>query len=449
MRLYRGTLLWAFLCVGVVLAFAPSRLLEAGLQKKDATRPNLVLIMADDLGRDWIGCYGAKHPTPSIDRLAKQGLRYATAWSMPICTPTRVTLLTGQYPFRHGWVRHHDVPRWGGPGLNWKRHATFARTLRDAGYATAIGGKWQINDLRRQPDALRNHGFDEHCVWTGAEKGFPETAERYFDGYLQTNGKRSVAKYGPDAINDFLIDFIKRKHKGPFLVYYPMLLAHGPFEATPLNRDSPPQGKTAKYAGYVTYMDRLVGRLVDAIDGLGITKNTLILFTGDNGSSAAGVLRGEAYPKGKGRTADHGAHVPFIVRAPFLVPQAGLTSNDLTDFTDIYPTLVELAGAKVSATQRLDGVSLVPSLRGDEDPFKKRNWIFSQLGTVRMIRDWQFILDNQKGFYHLGRDPRQRTNLFTSQEKINPGRRDRLRRLLERLPADAAPPFAGFGDRDR
>ncbi len=110
-------------------------------------RPNIILIMVDDMGRDWVSSYGAEHSTPNIDKLAEQGVLYQTAWSLPICTPTRVTLLTGQYPCNHGWVQHYDVPRWGGAGLESKKFTTFARTLRGSGYATAIGGKWQINHL--------------------------------------------------------------------------------------------------------------------------------------------------------------------------------------------------------------------------------------------------------------------------------------------------------------
>ena len=153
-------------------------------------KPNIILIMVDDMGRDWVSCYGAKHPTPNIDQLAKQGVRYETAWCTPICTPTRVTLLTGQYPYHHGWIQHYDVPRWGGAGLRTDRFTTFARHLRDAGYATAIGGKWQINHLGKQPDILKQHGFDEHCVWPGVEADQPETEERFWDGLIATNGKR-------------------------------------------------------------------------------------------------------------------------------------------------------------------------------------------------------------------------------------------------------------------
>ena len=410
-------------------------------------RPNIILIMADDLGRDWVSCYGSDHQTPNIDRLAKDGLRYTTAWCTPICTPTRVTLLTGQYPFRHGWVQDYDVPRWGGRGLDWNKFKTFAATIRDAGYATGIGGKWQVNDFRRQPDALLRHGFDEHCVWTGAEQGRSETEQRYFGGHIMTNGKRETTEYGPDTINEFAIDFVQRHKAKPFLFYYPMLLADGPLGPTPLNKDNPPTEKADQYAGYVTYMDRLVGKLIDAVDAAGIANQTMILFVGDNGSSAAGTLDEKPYKKGKGLQANWGVHVPLIVRAPFLIPQPGLYCDDLVDFTDVYPTFVELAGAKLPDGVTLDGKSMVPSLSGDEDPFKKRNWIFSQIGDFRMVRDWEYLLDNQQGCYHLLKDPLQTKNLYKSKERVVPGRRARLQKILDRMPPNAPAPFAEFQDK--
>ena len=406
-------------------------------------RPNIILIMVDDMGRDWVSCYGAEHQTPNIDRLAKQGVRYETAWCTPICTPTRVTLLTGQYPFHHGWTRHYDVPRWRGHGLSWTKFTTIARALRDAGYATAIGGKWQINHLGEQPDALNLHGFGEHCVWTGVEADRPETEQRYWDGHIMTNGKRETVVYGPDTISAFLIDFIQRhKNRQPFFVYYPMLLTHGPHTTTPLNKDDPTDSKEALYAGNVRYMDHLVGRLVEAVDRDEQANNTLIVFTGDNGSAAAGVLNGRPFEKGKGREADHGAHVPFIVRAPFLT-SGHRVSRDLIDFTDLYPTFLELAKADLLDGVALDGRSFVPSLRGSEDPFEKRNWIYSQLGDFRMIRDWQHILDSQGNFHDLTKDPLQQ-NEVSPLDKIAPGRRQRLEMILKRFPKDALAPFAEF-----
>ena len=407
-----------------------------------AQKPNIIFIMVDDMGRDWVSCYGAAHQTPNIDRLAGQGVRYETAWCMPICTPTRVTLLTGQYPFRHGWIQHYDVPRWGGAGLRPDRFTTFARVLRDAGYATAIGGKWQINHLGKQADILKRHGFDEHCVWPGVEAGRPETIERFWDGFLVTNGKRGKVPYGPDAINRFLIDFMKRHKDKPFLVYYPMLLTHGPHTTTPLNRDKAPVGKPALYAGNVTYMDHLVGKLVSAVDELGLKERTLIVFTGDNGSASPGSLQGEPYPKGKGREADWGVHVPFVVRAPFL-NKGGVVSRDLVDFTDVYPTFLELAGAKPPAKLKLDGKSFVPSLRGSEDPYKKRSWVYSQIGKFRMIRDWTHIVDSKGAFHNLLKDPRQERKV-NPLDKIAPGRRQRLQMILDRFPKDAEGPFPEF-----
>ncbi len=377
-----------------------------------ARKPNIIFIMVDDMGRDWVSCYGAAHPTPHIDKLAKEGVRYETAWCTPICTPTRVTLLTGQYPFRHGWVQHYDVPRWGGAGLRPDRFTTFARVLRDAGYATVIGGKWQINHLGKQRDILKQHGFDEHCVWPGVEEGRPETRERFWDGFLVTNGKRGNVPYGPDAINQFLIDFMKRHKEKPFLLYYPMLLTHGPHTVTPFNREKAPVGKPALYAGNVTYMDHQVGILVAAVADLGLKARPLLVFTGANGSASPGKLQGEPYPKGKGRQADWGVHVPFVVRAPVL-NKGGIVSRDLVDFTDLYPTFLELAGASAPEKVKLDGRSFVPSLRGSEDPFKKRSWIYSQIGKFRMIRDWTHIVDSKGAFHNLLKDPRQ-------ERKVNP-----------------------------
>jgi arylsulfatase A-like enzyme len=148
------------------LLFVAGALL-AGARLGALDRPNILLILVDDLGKDWIGCYGADGAsTPHIDRLAAAGMKFRNAWSMPQCTPTRVTLLTGQYPWRTGWVNHWDVPRWGVGYFDWEEYTTFARVLRGAGYATAIAGKWQINDFRLEPGALAKHGFDDWCVWT-------------------------------------------------------------------------------------------------------------------------------------------------------------------------------------------------------------------------------------------------------------------------------------------
>ena len=413
---------------------------------KSDDRPNLILIIVDGMNRDGVSCYGAQHQTPNVDRLAKQGVRYETAWCIPIDTSTQVTLLTGQYPFRHGWLRHDDVPRWGGEGLNWKKFTTFARSLRDSGYTTAIGGKWQINDLEKQSDALKQVGFDEHCVWTGVESDHTETRQADWNGHTMTNGRRTTGPYKPHTINSFLINFIQRKREKPFLVFYPMPLAHALPTTNPQNKMRVTQGEESPFAGNVNRMDQLIGELVEAVESTGLGQNTLIVFTGGNGSAAAGISNKKPSAKRPDRESDWGAHVPFVVRAPFLT-SGDRVSRDLIDFTDLYPTFLELAEIAPPKDARLDGRSFVPSLRDSEDPFEKRNWIFSQAGDFRMIRDWQHFLDSRGNFHDLNKDPLQQSEV-SPLDKIAPGRRQRLEMILNRFPENAPAPFLEDGPKN-
>ena len=169
---------------------------------EERRQPNILFILVDDLGKEWISSYGGEGVwTPAIDQLATTGMKFNNAWCMPQCTPTRVTLLTGQYPFRHGWTNHWDVPRWGAgahfdPSLN----TTFANVLRDAGYKTCAVGKWQIDDFRVEPKAMEEAGFDDWCMWTGYEADNPPSAERYWNPYINIKGKGSKTfegEFGP------------------------------------------------------------------------------------------------------------------------------------------------------------------------------------------------------------------------------------------------------------
>ncbi|NQT52494.1 sulfatase-like hydrolase/transferase, partial [bacterium] len=251
------------------------------------TQPNILFIMVDDLGKEWISCCGAEGiQTPHIDKLAATGLRFVNGYSMAQCTPTRVTLLTGQYPWHHGWVNHWDVPRWGaGCHFDPKHNLSFARVMKTAGYVTAAAGKWQINDFRVQPNVMADHGFDDWCMWTGYETGNPPSGKRYWDPYIHTRqGSRTYpGKFGPDVYADFLIDFMKRHRAKPMLLYFPMALTHGPLVHTPLEPKA--TSKMDKHKAMVRYTDHLVGRLVKALDDLGIRDRTLVFFTTDNGSA--------------------------------------------------------------------------------------------------------------------------------------------------------------------
>jgi len=275
-------------------------------------KPNVVFIMVDDLGKDWIGCYGADEiRTPNIDRLAEGGMKFHNAWSMPQCTPTRVTLLTGQYPWRTGWVNHWDVPRWGVGYFDWERYVTVATIMRSAGYKTAVAGKWQINDFRVEPEALQKHGFDDWCMWTGYEAQNPPSGKRYWDPYIHTleGSKTYQGRFGPDVYCDFLVDFIRKHRDEPMMVYFPLALTHGPLVHTPHEPDV--TDKREKHQAMVRYTDHLVGRVVKALDELEVRDRTSRAGRGVRAGGAGDrrQVAGAAHPRPGRRFAapvDHG-----------------------------------------------------------------------------------------------------------------------------------------------
>ena len=414
---------------------------------KTVERPNIVLILVDDMGCDWVSAYGGGWRTPHVDALAQQGVLFETAWCTPICTPTRVELLTGKYPFRTGWTDHHDVPRWGGKGLDWEREVTFARILRDAGYRTAVVGKWQVNDLRDDTELLKRHGFDEHCMWTGYERGNPPSGERYWDPFLQVNGERGThrGRFGPDVFNEYACDFIERHRDRPFLLYYAMVLVHGPFVPTPLAGRERKEEKDRRqlYAEMVSYMDRLVGRLMEKLDEVGVSSRTLVIFTADNGTpgGVTGRWHGCPAPPGKGRVTDFGVRVPFIVRAPWLQVRPA-RSHALIDFTDIFPTLLEVAGVEKPRELKLDGQSFVPLIQNPNGP--GREWIFTQRGPMRSVRNKRYKLDSDGTFHDLWVDPFETQDFSGVQEEAVRRERKFLEGVMAGLPADAGPPFEGY-----
>jgi len=427
-------------------------------------RPNLVFVMADDLGAEWLSFSGGEGAdTPTLDRLAAEGTVFRNAWSMPLCTPSRVTLLTGQYPFRHGWIRHWDVPRWGcGVHFDPERNPSFARMLRRAGYATAIAGKWQVNDFRVQPEVLAEHGFDEWCVWTGYETGNPASAERYHDPYLHTRaGSRShPGDFGADRFTDFLIDFARRERRRPKLLYFPLCLPHTPFVATPAAPDA--EGKQARYRAMVEYADRSLGRLLAALEQSEEAADTILIFTADNGSPRAVRSRrdGREVQGGKNGLAESGCNVPFLAWGPGRVP-AGAGSDALLDFSDLLPTFAELAGAALPGGYEYDGPSFADALLGGE-PRAPRPWILSMGGGFarydgerlvppsgradRVLRNHRYKLWVEDGtpsrLYDLRLDPGEERNLIASELPAHRTALAELAAVLATLPAvDASPRY--------
>jgi len=422
--------------------------------------------MVDDLGKEWISCYGAEDiKTPHIDALASGGMTFTNAYAMPQCTPTRVTLLTGKYPWKTGWVNHWDVPRWGVGYFDWKHseNMTFARLLKKAGYATAAAGKWQINDFRIEPEAMKKHGFDDWCMWTGYETGVPASGNRYWDPYIHTRegSKTYDGKFGPDLYTDHLIKFMRTNKDKSMMLYFPMALTHGPLVHTP----DEPDASTAmdKHKAMVRYTDTLVGRLVAALDELGIRDRTIVIFTTDNGSGGriTGTRNGRSVKGGKAKETETGCCEPFIVNCPGLVP-AGVTTDALTDFTDLLPTFCELGGAAVPDDLEVDGVSFAPLVLGKAKD-TPREWIMA-LGhgaarldekgvrgvadfATRVIRDKRFKVWVSKDrevvrLHDLETDPYEETNLAGSDKGEHGAALAKFQAVIDALPErDARPSY--------
>ena len=431
-------------------------------------KPNILLIMVDDLGKEWVSCYGADDvTTPNIDALAKGGIKFHNAWSMPQCTPTRVTLLTGQYPWRTGWVNHWDVPRWGVGYFDWREYPTFAQVLKSAGYVTCAVGKWQINDFRLEPQAMKKHGFDDWCLWTGWESENPASGKRYWDPYINTpEGSRTYpGKFGPDIYTDYLIEFMKQHRTEPMCLYFPMALTHGPLVQPPGEPEA--TTKKAKHKGMVRYTDLLVGRLVKSLEDLGIRDRTVVIFTTDNGTSKGvlGTIDGIKPSGGKSSKFEGGVSQPFIVNCPGMVPE-GVEVDALTDFTDLLPTLADLGGAQLPNGVVLDGATIAPIIRGKTNE-STRQWIMALghgagkldadgiCGTSpfvsRVLRDkrWK-VWVNTKGkieqLYDMTADPFERTNLLPLTQGANTEMSEayeKFRRVIASQPStDARPRYA-------
>jgi len=395
--------------------------------------PNLIVIMADDLGAKELSCYGnQEHHTPHLDHLAQTGVQFKTCYSTPICHPTRFEIMTGQYG-HHNKIYHfpgrRGGPVAGSPEDDIARHLTFAQVLKKRGYATAHAGKWQLTG--EVPTLVNECGFDEYCMWaykhnlppgvthTGGWEGKPgRKTSRYWHPSIVKNAKYLPTKpddYGPDIFTDFVIDFIKRYKRKPFFVYYPMCLTHGPFYVTPDTVQS--EGEKFKndreknFKANVEYLDKLIGRIVAALEAADLRKNTVILFTGDNGTGG----------QGKGQSTELGARVPMIANCPGIVKPMG-TSDELVDLSDIFPTLMDFSGARMPREHIIDGQSFAPLLRGEKEPI--REWIYSYLGDRQILRTKRWLLedngpDHPGRFYDCG-DSRDGTGYKDVTNSTNP-----------------------------
>lgn len=442
-------------------------------------RPNILFIMLDDLGKEWISCYGAEDiQTPNIDALATGGMKFHNAYSMPACSPSRTTILTGKYPWRTGWVGHWDVPRWGIGYFDWKKkeNTTFARLMKNLGYVTCAAGKWQINDFRLEPQAMKKHGFDDWAMWTGYETGNPLSDKRYQNPYINTpdeGSKTYAGEFGPDIYTDRLIQFMREHKDEPMCLYYPVPLLHAPFVSTP---DEPnAKSRTDRFKAMLRYVDAMVGQLVGELDALGIRERTIFIFTSDNGTDPkiTASRKGRTVMGGKGTLMESGVNAPFIVNCPGLVP-SGAETDALVDLSDMLPTFVELGAGKVPEDLIIDGTSIASLILGQAKD-SKRQWIMSLgYGSARLdgqgvrgqkkfqervIRDKRYkvwVSQNKKieRLHDLVEDPLEEYNLLESQQDRHKQALAKFKKVVDDLPeSDARPLYepraANLWDRNR
>jgi arylsulfatase A len=400
------------------------------LSKVAGNRQNIILIMADDIGYECYGAYGGtSYKTPRIDRLAANGIRFTHCYSQPICTPSRVKIMTGV----------SNVRNYAGFSILKKNEQTFAHILKGAGYRTAIAGKWQLYGAEHYPLKSRakgalpsQMGFERHCLWQVDKLG-----SRFWGPSITIDGKLKVfdkETYGPDVYCQYLLDRMDEYKEEPFFLYYPMALVHSPFVPTPDSADRNSRNKQKNFGDMVTYMDKLIGRIVDKTVELGIAGKTLILVTGDNGThTSINSMMGDLNIRGgKGKPTDAGTRVALVGYQPGTIP-AGRVSDHLVGFSDFSPTFSELAGTKRPG--QTDGASFLAELRGapmqPRDPVFIYYWPRPEKGKpLRFARGQRWKLYGDGRLIDVPNDVMEQFPV-SGQDEV----RERLQKAIDRMPA--------------
>jgi len=403
-------------------------------------RPNVVLVVADDLGWADLGCYGSKyHRTPHLDRFAASGMRFTDAYAAcPVCSPTRAALMTGLYPARLNltdWLpgrpdRPDQMSR--RPDISQRLPAgtpTLPGELKKAGYVTGLIGKWHLGGAGSAPI---DHGFDVNIA--GDHTG---TCLSYFAPFKDRNGRfmpglenAPDGQYLTDRLTDEALKFIEANKAKPFFLYLPHYAPHTPMRAKPETIAKYKAGKHGEqghpvYAAMLESLDENVGRLLKKLDDLKLADNTIVIFTSDNGGLATlegmpaaptfnGPLR-----EGKGYLYEGGIRVPLIVRIPGMT-KAGTTTGEIVCSIDVMPTILEACGVKSDA--RVDGVSIVPALKGGELEGRSLYWHYPhyanqggrpggavRIGKLKLIEHYE---DGRRELFDLKEDPRESRNLI-------------------------------------
>jgi arylsulfatase A-like enzyme len=426
--------------VKLIAAGAATLFVEEGQAKsrlKAAGRPNIILIMADDLGYSDIGCYGnTKIKTPNLDALARGGMKFTDYHSnCPVCSPTRAALLTGRYQQRsgiEGVVYAKGPTRQTGLALE---ETTFAEVLKRHGYATALFGKWHLGyNVEFNP---ARQGFDEFIGYVSGNVDYHSHIDQAgYDDWWKNLEKVPEEGYTTDLITKHGVDFIERHKDEPFCLYLPHEAPHYPYQG----RKDPPErlaggrkGKKAKgdeiaraYKEMVEVMDEGVGRIVDAVRRLGLERRTFIFFCSDNGANkrgSNGVLSGY-----KGSLWEGGHRVPAIAYWPGMI-EPGTTTDQTAMGMDLFATMVSIAGAKLRAGLKLDGVDLLGMMTKNERlPDRMLFWRYRNQKAVRK-GPWKLLVRNKKTtLYDLDEDIAEKNDLSGKRPRI-------LKKLGEELVA--------------
>lgn len=352
------------------------------VENMNDNRPNILFILADDVGQEVLSCYGGEsYETPHIDELARTGMKFQHTYSMPTCVPSRLTIMTGKYPRRFGDVKWGEFPKV-------EEKNTFSNLMQANGYATGIAGKWQLTLLRDDPQHPARLGF-QHSEVFGWHEG-----PRYYEPMIYKNGKvRNDTKlfYGPDLYTRSVIEFMSENRDKPFIAYYSMALCHEVTDDLETPVPHSPFGRYDSYPEMVAEMDRAVGRLVAALNAMNLREETLIIFVADNGTPQNLIVRAEGkelikepifsmqnglkIPGGKATLADGGTRVPMIANWPGTI-EAGQEVDDLVDFTDFLPTFLDLAQTPEAINEDIDGLSFADLLLGKGK--SKRTWTYAE-----------------------------------------------------------------------
>ena len=404
-------------------------------ESEEARRPNVLVLLADDQGWGDLGVNGnTAVRTPRLDSLARQGAVFEHFYVQPVCSPTRAELLTGRYHPRGGV---HGTSA-GAERLDLDEH-TIGETFREAGYATGVFGKWHNGSQYPYHPGAR--GFDTFYGFTSGHWG------HYF-GWTLERGAALVegSGYLPDDLTDRALSFIEAHRDEPFFAYVPYNTPHSPMQVPDrffdryaganLQRDHRYAGrenptKTRAALAMAENLDQNVGRLLDRLDALGLSRETIVLYFSDNGPNG---WRWNANLRGrKGSTDEGGVRVPMIVRWPGQIAP-GTERSRIAGAVDLLPTLADLAGIPVGTDTTLDGRSLAPLLRGEDPEWPDRH-LFAHWNGEVSVRTPRFRLDHEGRLYDLTEDPQQRTNVADQ----HPAVAERLRDTVAAWTAEMLP----------